>query len=240
MRVTFLAGLLAFFAACGNSNSVSVQVTETPTATAPVVVQTPPPPTPAPNMEIAAIPELEQALKPLVEFKRRFGEPPQVSGRIRIPRIAVDAGVAERRAPANLDLGNLNPYGPTDVIFYDTSASPGYGGEPGTGNTLLSGHVDYNYPVRWAGNAVYNGPGVFAGVSKLVPEDIVEVTLRDKTAYYRVVWVREVPERGDWGAIYAARTPEGSDVLTLITCSGVFNPATQEYSARIVVRAKRY
>jgi sortase (surface protein transpeptidase) len=187
------------------------------------------------------IPGLVADLAPLVDFKARYGDPPQATaGRIRIPRIGVDAAIAERVAPADLDLSNLNPFGPGDVIWYNFKASPGFGGEPGKGhNAIFSGHVDYNYTVRYAGGAQYRGPGVFVATAMLELNDAIEITMNDRTTRYGVVWKKEFPEDADWGAVYAAEVPEG-DVITLITCTGEFDPLTAEYGSRTVVRARRY
>jgi sortase (surface protein transpeptidase) len=135
----------------------------------------------------------------------------------------------------------LNPLGPTDVSFYNFQINPSFGGNPGDGkNAIFSGHVDYGYAVHWADEAYYQGPGVFAGIGQLEPNDGIEVTLNGRTTRYRVVWKREVPEKSDqWGAIFAARVDEG-DSITLVTCTGDFNPATQEYDTRTVIRASRF
>ena len=42
---------------------------------------------------------------------------------------------------------------------------------------------------------------------------------------------------GNWGGLLAHDV--GGEALTIVTCDGDFNPATQEYSNRTVVRAVR-
>jgi LPXTG-site transpeptidase (sortase) family protein len=227
------AGALFATAACGASTEDGGAV---PTPAAPTAVV---PATPTPDINATPIPRIAADLQPLYDFVARRGYPKEASaGRIRIPRIGVDAQIAGRVAN-DLDLSNLNPFGPADVVWYDIK-SRGFGGEPGEGkNAIFSGHTDYNYPVAYAQRARYAGPGVFAGINQLETNDAIEVTLKGKTTRYGVVWLKQVPEEGDWGAIYAAEQPEG-DSLTLITCTGEFNPATQEYSSRTVVRARRF
>lgn len=230
--------LLLASAACGSGGNDATS--DEPKAGAPTTTERPPA-TPTPNLNATPIPGLEEDLKPLREFVEKHGKPPQADlGRIRIPRVAVDAPIAELKAPANMDLSNLNPHGPSDTIWYNTQASPDFGGEPGKGgNGILSAHVDYNYPVQWAGGVRYQGPGAFAFVHMLQPEDAIEVTMKDKTARYGVVWVKQVPEGGNWAELLASEVPEGESI-TLITCTGDFNPVTAEYSSRTVVRARRY
>ena len=228
-----LGGLLA---GCGRGKQTAApQPTQTATATSTA------PATPTPDMQATVIPDLAEKLKTLNDFKAKYGDPPDAkAGRIRIPRIGVDAALDEKPAPANLDLTNVNPFGPTDVVWYNTRANAAFGGEPGAGkNAIFSGHVDYNYPVHYASEAHYQGPGVFAGIDRLQPNDGIEITFKDKTTRYGVIWTKQVPENGDWGAIYAANVAEG-DSITLISCTGDFNPATLEYSSRTVVRAKHF
>jgi sortase (surface protein transpeptidase) len=141
----------------------------------------------------------------------------------------------------DLDLSNLNPYGPTDVTWYNFTVDARYGGAPGVGeNAILSGHVDYDYAVHYAHEAHYRGAGVFAGIDMLGPNDAIEITMNGTTTRYGVVWKKQVPQASsEWSAIFATKVEEG-DAITLITCSGDFNPATLEYDQRTVVRARRY
>lgn len=194
---------------------------------------------PLPRLTATPAPGIAEVMKPLHEFERSYGDPPEAKeGRIRIPRIGVDAPIGARQAPANLDLSYIYQLGPTDVVWYDFAASPGHGGEPGArGNAVLSAHVDYNYSVRWTQGGYYTGPGVFAGLGSLEPDDGIEVTFRGRTSRYIVVWKRQVPEKTDWASVYASDVPEG-DSLTLISCTGTFNPATLEYDSRTIVRAR--
>lgn len=192
-----------------------------------------------PDLQLSALPDVSDMLKPLRAFSAAYGDPKAANvGRIRIPRVGVDAPIDARVAPANLDLSGIYSLGPSDVTWYDFAGSPGFGGAPGgRGNAVLSGHVNYAYAVHWAGEAYYNGPAVFAAVGRLEPNDGIEVTFRGTTSRYAVVWKREVPAATEWREFYARDVPEG-DAITLITCSGGYNPATQEYDSRTIIRAR--
>lgn len=155
-------------------------------------------------------------------------------GRVRIPALEVDAPLGVQRVAAD---GTLPmPYGPVDVAWYDFSLHPGLGGVPATsGNTILSGHVDYAANVPYAG-VRYSGPAVFADLGRLRPGARIEV-VHGETVAYRVVSVAVLPaDRADWLTEFASTPVE---MLTLFTCTGDFNPRTLDYSDRVVVKAVR-
>lgn len=231
-----LAGASAVFATGAGQTSHSAAATPPvlvttvgPTHTSTPTGPTTPTPTPTPT-----------TVKSLKELKERFGDPPEANrGRFRIPSLGVDAPISQRSVGANLDLQYLNPYGPADVTWYDFSVNPRYGGTPGGGqNAVFAGHVDFADPIRHAPNVDYFGPGVFRNIGLIAPGDTVEVTMGGRTVTFSVVWKRQVGEHDDWAAIYDGRVPEG-DSITIITCSGDFNPATREYDSRTVIRASR-
>jgi sortase (surface protein transpeptidase) len=220
--------VIAFALSCGSRQSPSSPGTSSGTPRAA-----------RPSMSVTPLPEIASKLAPLKQFQQQHGDPPNVSGRLRIPRIAVDAPITDKDAPPSLDLSNVNPEGPADVVWYNVH-TPGFGGEPGKHhNALLAAHVDYNYPVRYA-HADYRGPGAFLGVEKLEPNDAIEITLHGATKLYGVVWVKTMREHDDWGSVFASESSDGDGILTLLTCTGDFDPATQEYNARTVVRAKLF
>jgi len=141
--------------------------------------------------------------------------------RLRIPAIEVDATVVVKGLDGD---GRMEaPNGPWDVAWYDFSAQPGMGS-----NVVFAGHVDHQ--------AV--GPAVFWNLGKLQPDNVVEVHLDDGAVYrYRVIAkdtvdVATAPVRQIVG-------PTPTDSLTLITCAGTFDPTTQRYDQRLVVRAER-
>lgn len=161
-------------------------------------------------------------------------EPPAaVDGRVRIPSLGVDAplGVQQVASDGTMPM----PYGPVDVAWYDFVLHPGLGGVPLTsGNTILSGHVDYAANVPYAG-VRYNGPAVFSGLERLRPDATIEIARGVTAATYRVISVDVLPaDRANWFDEFASTPVE---MLTLFTCTGVFNPNTVSYSDRVVVKA---
>lgn len=155
------------------------------------------------------------------------GEAPAPTGRLVISRIGVNAPLTVRAVGS--DGVMRNPRGPEDVALYDFSAFGGLGGWPGIGgNTVLSGHVDY----------VNVGPAVFWRLGDLQPGDEIELHLDDGSIIkYTVRWNRTVDDASsDWNSIVAATSQES---VTLITCTGNFDPATLSYDARRVVWAVR-
>jgi len=140
-----------------------------------------------------------------------------------IPRFGIDAPVQVK----GVDARNVMqpPDGPRNVAWYDFSSKPGR-----PGNAVFSGHVDY----------VSYGPAVFWHLTDLVAGDVVEVHLQDGTVYsYAVETLQSVPAEPTEDQLRDIVGPSTSDVITLITCGGTFNPATHQYDHRTVVRAKR-
>lgn len=155
-------------------------------------------------------------------------------GRIRIPSLGLDAPLGRQQVASD---GTMPmPYGPVDVAWYDFGLHPGLGGIPLTsGNTILSGHVDYAANVSYAG-VRYNGPAVFADLGRLLPGATVQI-VRGRTVIYRVISVDVLPaDRANWLDEFASTPVE---MLTLFTCAGEFNPRTAAYSDRVVVKAVR-
>jgi sortase (surface protein transpeptidase) len=118
-----------------------------------------------------------------------------------------------------------DPSGPWVVSWYEGLGKIGEGG-----NIVMAGHVDY-YTV---------GPAVFYSVGSLVPGDVIRVVGEDGLSYeYAVDWLEYFNAAG--------LTPEviqndivgdtGHETLTLITCGGIFDPASASYNERWVVRA---
>ena len=116
-----------------------------------------------------------------------------------------------------------NPDGKDNVAWYNFSERPGFGG-----NAVFSGHVD-----------CYTGErGVFWYLKDLKQGDEAILRLSDGM---------ELKYQVTTSAIYKADTapvaeivgPLSTDTHTLITCEGVFNRGSQDYSARRVVRAER-
>ena len=242
LNLSAAAGVAAILAVVVISLLMPRQVHEPPSIAAVTVTITsvpreviaPPASVSEPAPAVVGIPTVAS----LKELRDRFGEPPDAKrGRIRIPQLGVDAPLGVR-AVVPPDLVMYAPTGPADVIMYDFSADPRYGGSPGTGaNSIFSGHVDYSYKLPYA-PANYHGRGVFYDVRLLASGDEIVVVIDGQSLRYTVQWRQLVSaDEGDWDRLLARNV--GADSITLITCDGVFNPATQEYKSRIVVRAVR-
>lgn len=176
-----------------------------------------------------------EAVQPTSAAAIPVPDPPSTEGRVRIPMLGIDAPLTVRQVAPD---GTMPmPLGPADVSWYDFSIHPGLGGVPvASGNTILSGHVDYVANVPYTG-VRYSGPGVFADLGRLRSGASIEVVRGPVTASYRVVSVEVLPaEQADWLREFAATPVE---TLTLFTCTGEFNPRTFDYSDRVVVKAVR-
>ena len=113
------------------------------------------------------------------------------------------------------------PSDPDTVGWY--SLGPGVGTQ---GNAVLAGHADWGGHVR-----------LFGGLRELSEGDLVRVL--DATGgwqTYAVEWSAWVDADIDPAAVFHQGEREE---LTLITCGGVFDPATRQYLSRLVVRAVR-
>ena len=100
------------------------------------------------------------------------------------------------------------------VGWYIGSGYPGF-----RGNMVLFGHL----------NGVYE---TFGRLNQLVEGDTVRVTTAEETYTYKVTRTTTVPENA-----VSVLAPSTDHRLTLITCEGVFIPATRDYTARRVVIA---
>lgn len=138
---------------------------------------------------------------------------------LRISSIQVDADVEEG---AIVDGEMQNPTGPWVVTWYPESSRVGI-----AGNAVFAGHVDY-----WN-----TGPAVFARLIELAEGDTVEITGNNGRVYrYAVVWNQLFDAEA--APIQEIVGPTDTASLTLITCGGTFDTATQTYDQRRVVRAE--
>jgi len=224
--------LLAFVGGGGSPDpAVSRTATAVPTtATTPQPTATPEAPVSAGLVTPAAPSQSTATLSPQDLASRGAGAPgggPFRGVRMVIPAIGVNAPFTVRTVGSD---GKMpNPKGPEDVVWYDFSQWPGLGGNPGVGgNAVFSGHVDYvNY-----------GPAVFWNLRKLVPGDEVRIVFDDGSELrYIVQWNKTTPSAtADWDGIVRATQQES---ITLITCTGTFDPATRQYDQRVIVWATR-
>lgn len=139
--------------------------------------------------------------------------------RLRIPRIGVDARVQEvgLDAAGELTVPTSGDY----VVWYGASAPPGL-----PGNAIFAGHVD------WSGRLA-----VFGRLRELAIDDAIETVASDGATHRFLV-------RATWTFSTAAAPvaevfgPTAHPTVTLITCGGVFDQRTRDYSLRIVVRGE--
>lgn len=135
--------------------------------------------------------------------------------RLVIPRIGVDAKVEARGLDSERNLATPDDY--RDVAWYDRGPRPG---EPG--NAILNGHVNW-----WTGDAV------FTRLARLRAGDIVRVVRADgRVLTFHVTTRRTVDANARLASLFE---PSATSTLTLITCSGIWNPLTQSDTQRLLV-----
>jgi LPXTG-site transpeptidase (sortase) family protein len=136
--------------------------------------------------------------------------------RLRVGRIGLDTDVVP--API-IDV----PGGTTWAVpAFAAGHGEGSAGAGEHGNAVLLGHV-----------ASPDAGSVFRHLHRVQAGDVVDVFSHRRRFTYVVVEVRIVP-RTD----VAVLAPTGSATLSLITCTGTWLPALQEFSHRLVVRAE--
>lgn len=106
-----------------------------------------------------------------------------------------------------------------DVAWYNLGPRPG---EPG--NALMNGHVDW-----WTGSAV------FTRLSELRPGDRVIVMRKDGSKLTFKVSSRSTVAAG--ARVAALFAPSRVATLTLITCTGVWDPRIMSDTHRLLVSA---
>lgn len=137
--------------------------------------------------------------------------------RLVIPAISVDALIEAQGLDSKRNLATPKDY--RDVAWYSLGPRPG---EPG--NAVINGHVNW-----WTGDAV------FTHLSRLRIGDEVRVTRADGHALvFRVSSKRTVEANARIPSLFA---PTTEATLTLITCSGTWNPLTQSDTQRLLVTA---
>jgi sortase A len=190
------------------------------------------------TIQSAATPVSEVSPEPVVATPtpqvRQVAQPDKVvvGDSLSIPKIRVEAPLVLMHVNVGEEMPA--PKGPRDVVYYAFPPNLGFGGKVGQpGNAVFSGHVDL---------VVNNQPqiGVFWELKSLKAGDEILVKVDDKTYKYAVTTNRSepaVPPIDDltyWNRIVEATE---SETITLITCTGNFNPRTREYESRQVVTA---
>jgi len=173
----------------------------------------------------------------VASFTAKHGDPPNTDyARMRIPSINVNAPVGRWLVDESI---MPEPYGPTDVAYYDLSGWNGLGGVPGQGgNAVFGAHVDLNRTIRWV-DEHYRGPAVFWALDDLAVGSIIEIDYAGQTLRYAVAWVEDVPTGSatNWRQYWSSDV--AVDSITLFTCGGLFDFETRSYSHRTVIRAER-
>jgi LPXTG-site transpeptidase (sortase) family protein len=137
--------------------------------------------------------------------------------RLLISRIGVNARIEARGLDANRTM--LTPRDYHDVAWYNLGPAPG---QPG--NALLNGHVDW-----WTGAAV------FTRLSELRPGDTLTIVRGDGTRLtFKVTARRIVTASARVASLFA---PSKVPSLTLITCTGAWDPSILSDTHRLLVSA---
>jgi len=180
------------------------------------------------NMETTPVPTVEPVAEPTppvmtyVASNAPVRKPDhlELPLRLTIPRLGVDGLVIA--VGLALDGSMEVPQRPQDVGWYQYSARPG-----AKGNSVLAGHLNW-----------YGVDGVFRRLAEMVPGDTVTVLAADgEERKYAVEWHQEWPlNTAPVGKVFE---PLDVPALTLITCGGRWNAATQRYDTRVVIRCQR-
>ena len=137
--------------------------------------------------------------------------------RLVIPSINLNAAVEARGLDTKHNLDTALDF--HNVAWYDLGPKPG---QPG--NSIMNGHVNW-----WTGDAV------FSYLSRIRTGDRIEVMRADGTViWFRVTGTRVVAANARIASLFA---PGSAATLTLITCTGAWNPATQSDTRRLLVSA---
>lgn len=219
LALTLPAGLALAGAACGGARDAAQAPSPTSERSLvfdlPTSVPTATDAAPEPTTEgtAAATPTLEPGFPVPAEDAQL--------ARLVIPAAKVDAPLQVKGVNARREMEN--PDGKDTVAWYNFSERPGFGG-----NAVFSGHVDW-----------YTGErGVFWYLKDLKEGDEAALRLSDGMELTYRVTTSDV-YKADAAPVAAIVGPLSRDTLTLITCEGVFNRGSRDYSDRRVVRAER-
>ena len=137
--------------------------------------------------------------------------------RLVIASIGVNALIESRGLDANRNLATPSDF--HDVAWYKLGPKPGE-----AGNALINGHVNW-----WTGDAV------FTRLHSVKVGDEVRVIRGDgQSVLFKVTGKQTVDAHSRIASLFA---PSSTATLTLITCSGVWNPLTQSDTERLLVSA---
>jgi LPXTG-site transpeptidase (sortase) family protein len=179
-----------------------------------IAVQTPPAPTAAGPSGEGLLPTSTPPPVPTLAPVAAVNTTP---ARLVIPRINLDATIEARGLDANRNIQTAKDF--RHVAWYDLGPAPG---QPG--DAIINGHVNW-----WTGDAV------FTRLAQVRAGDVVIVVRADgANVRFKVTSERTVPWNARVGSLFAS-SPIAT--LTLITCTGVWNPLIQSDSRRLLVSA---
>lgn len=142
---------------------------------------------------------------------------PEVSMRLKIPKIGVDAAI-EQVALANDGTMDV-PTSPLSVAWFELGSRPGE-----AGSAVIAGHYGWKEGM----------PAVFDNLSTLQKGD--KVYVEDEKGAVTTFVVREIRTynaAADTTAVFTST--DGKSHLNLITCKGAWSEAEKSYSDRLVV-----
>jgi LPXTG-site transpeptidase (sortase) family protein len=137
--------------------------------------------------------------------------------RLVIPSINLDATIEARGLDANRNIETPKDF--RHVAWYDLGPAPG---QPG--DAVVNGHVNW-----WTGDAVFTRLAqVRAG------DEVIVIRADGARVRFKVTAIRTVPWNARVASLFA---PSPVATLTLITCTGVWNPLIQSDTKRLLVSA---
>jgi sortase (surface protein transpeptidase) len=144
-------------------------------------------------------------------------EPRPAGWRLVIPKIGVDALIQ----PVGLDRSGAmaSPTGLETVGWFNRGASPGK-----SGDAVIDGHY-----------GTWNEPGVFRELRRLQPGDAITIVWPDgRSLAFRVAAAETVASDAHPRGLFGRSGPSR---MSLITCSGQWDPAARSYTDRLIVTA---
>jgi LPXTG-site transpeptidase (sortase) family protein len=170
------------------------------------------------------VPETATYRLPVLPIERAIVIPAQAQGipvRIIIPAINVSAVIERTGITPEGQVGV--PNGPTNAAWFDESAIPG-----DEGNALIVGHFGWKNGI----------PAVFDNLSALQKGD--KIYIGDANGATNIFVVRELRTYGkndDSSDVFY--THDGKAHLRIVTCSGIWDRISKNYSTRLVVFADK-
>jgi LPXTG-site transpeptidase (sortase) family protein len=141
--------------------------------------------------------------------------------RLKIPKIKVDAAIEYVGLNSKGEMGI--PKTPRNTAWYNLGPRPGE-----VGSAAIAGHLNW-----------YSGAtGVFANLSKLrIGDKIIVQDDQGATSIFIVRKIRLYGTKEDASEVFVSN--DGRAHLNLITCDGVWDKKTRQYSKRLVVFADK-